>query len=119
MSQEPQSTPHDLVVGNLLEMGQWMLDNEHKDTPSVKLLADTGTARLRLLTFQAGQSLPEHQAPGPIHVQVLQGHIAFTTAQGTVDAPAGTLLQLAAHAPHSLIAHSQAMVLVTMLQSST
>ena len=118
MNQESQSPPPDLVVGNVLEIGQGMLADDHKTVPSAKLLADTGTERLQLLAFQAGQSLREHQAPGPIHVQVLQGHIAFTTAHGTVEVPAGTLLQLAAQVPHSLIASGPALVLVTMLHAS-
>lgn len=116
MSQTAPATSNDIVIANVLELGRQIFDDERKEAPVVKLLADTGTAKMRLLIFHTGQALPEHHVPSPIHVQVLEGEITFTTPSGSVFAPAGTLLHLDADVPHSLVAHSPALILVTALQ---
>lgn len=85
--------------------------------PSVKVLSDVGVARQVLFTFAAGQQLKEHQTSSQISVVVLRGRITFAAADSTVEARAGTLLQLEANVRHGIAAHTNAVVLVTMTPS--
>lgn len=85
--------------------------------PGVKVLSDVGVVRQVLFTFAAGQQLKEHQTSSQISVVVLRGRITFTAAGSGVAARAGTLLQLEANVRHSVVAHTNAVVLVTMTPS--
>lgn len=86
---------------------------------STQILSDSGTARVVLFAFKAGQQLKEHQSTSQILVQVVRGDITFTTPSTTMNMQAGMLLQLEASIPHSIVAQTDAVVLVTMLPSPT
>jgi len=84
-----------------------------------QILADIGTARVVLFAFKAEQQLKEHQTSSQILVQVVRGDITFTTPSNSMQLQAGMLLQLEASIPHSIIAQTDAVVVVTMLPSPT
>lgn len=86
---------------------------------STQILSDSGTARVVLFAFKAGQQLKEHQTTSQILVQVVRGDITFTTPSSSMKMQAGMLLQLEASIPHSIVAQTDAVVLVTMLPSPT
>lgn len=102
----------DIVVLNLRELA------EYKDSgPGVRILSDTGASRVVLFTFKAGQTLKEHTTSSQILVQTLRGSITFTAHEKSVRARAGILIELEARVPHSILAHTNAVVLVTMTPS--
>ncbi|MDQ2907528.1 MAG: hypothetical protein M3Y81_28800 [Chloroflexota bacterium] len=86
---------------------------------STQVLSDIGTARVVLFAFKAGQQLKEHQTTSQILVQVVRGDITFTTPSTSMNMQVGMLLQLEASIPHSIVAQTDAVVLVAMLPSPT
>lgn len=60
------------------------------------------TLRVVLIALAAGAEIAEHQAEGPITVQVLRGGITFRVADGTHDLRQGDLLTLEAGVRHSV-----------------
>jgi quercetin dioxygenase-like cupin family protein len=85
--------------------------------PSVRVLSDVGSSRSVLFTFRAGQRLKEHRTSSPILVQVISGTVAFETCEHSTEASQGMLLQLEGDITHSVVARSDASVLVTMTPS--
>lgn len=104
--------------GELIAFDLRTLAQFRQEGPNVTVLADVGAARQVLFAFAAGQQLKEHQTSSQISVLVLRGRITFTTASGgAVEARSGTLLQLEANVRHAILAHTDAVVLVTMTPS--
>ncbi len=87
-----------------------------EEGPSVQVLSDSGTARLVLFAFKAGQQLKEHHTSSQILVQVVSGRILFTTGE-SVQMNAGMLVQVEAQVPHSVLAQTDTLLLVTMIPS--
>ncbi|TVP97512.1 MAG: cupin domain-containing protein [Planctomycetaceae bacterium] len=66
------------------------------------------------LVLPAGKVIAEHQAPGEITVQCLEGRIAFSVAGERREMVAGQLLYLTAGQPHALEGLEDGSVLVTL-----
>lgn len=66
------------------------------------------------LVLPAGSSLPEHQAPGEITVQCLEGRIEFTLPGAVHVMEAGDFIHLRGGEPHALRAVQDASALVTI-----
>ena len=75
------------------------------------------TEAMEILRFvvPAGKVWPTHAVAGEITVHCLEGRIAFTAGDATVELGAGRMLALAAHTRHSLRGIEAATVLVTIL----
>jgi quercetin dioxygenase-like cupin family protein len=84
---------------------------------SVRVLSDVGASRVVLFSFRAGQRLREHHTSSPILVQVVSGTIAFEARGHAIEVAAGGLLQLERNVPHTVVAVTDAIVLVTMTPS--
>jgi quercetin dioxygenase-like cupin family protein len=69
------------------------------------------------IVMPAGKELPEHEAPGEIVVQCLEGKIAFTALGKTEELEAGQLLFLAAEEPHAVKCIEDASFLLTILMN--
>jgi quercetin dioxygenase-like cupin family protein len=110
-SEEPGS-PGSLIVFDLRKLTQFREDN-----PYVQVLSDIGDARVVLFTFKAGQQLKEHRTTSQILVQVLRGRATFSTAANSFKLRAGMVLQLEENVPHSVLAQTDAVMLVTMTPS--
>ena len=110
--QDTQPQAGEMIVFDLRKLAQ-----SRPDGPGVKVLSDIGVARQVLFTFAEGQQLKEHQTSSQISVVVLRGRISFAATGSTVEARAGTLLQLEANVRHGITAHTNAVVLVTMTPS--
>ena len=67
------------------------------------------------IVMRAGKEIPEHEAPGEIIVQCLEGKIAFTALGKTKELASGQLLYLAAEEPHSVKCIEDASFLLTIL----
>jgi quercetin dioxygenase-like cupin family protein len=103
--------------GQLIVFDLRALTRFRPDGPNVTVLSDTGAARTVLFALQAGQHLPEHDTSSQILVQVVRGRITFTAAGSSVEARAGTVLQLEAGVRHALVARTNAVVLLTLTPS--
>ncbi|PPE65279.1 cupin domain-containing protein [Caldimonas caldifontis] len=82
-------------------------------TPSTSLIK---TARLQLMrvVLRAGQSLPEHQVPGEITIQGLEGEAVVTTTEGERVLKAQQLVLLPGGEPHAVHARTDCSLLVTV-----
>ena len=109
---EESGSPGSLIVFDLRKLTQF-----REDKPYVQVLSDIGDARVVLYTFKAGQQLKEHRTTSQILVQVLRGRATFSTAANSVKLQAGMVLQLEENVPHSVLAQTDAVVLVTMTPS--
>jgi len=78
------------------------------------ILLKTDSLRLIFRTLSAGATLPTHKAPGPITVQVLDGHIEFTAGTQTTPVRKGEILALDNGVPHSVKAVQQSAILITV-----
>jgi quercetin dioxygenase-like cupin family protein len=67
------------------------------------------------IAMTAGKEIAEHEAPGEIIVQCLEGKIAFTAKGSTTELKAGQLLYLNAKEPHSVRCIEDASFLLTIL----
>ncbi len=69
-----------------------------------------------LLVLDTDAVLPEHQAPGPITVTVLAGHIDFLTSEGakTLSLKTGDTILCAAHLLHSVKAREKSIILLVI-----
>ncbi len=105
--------------GSLIAFDLRALTRFQDSGPYVRVLSDIGTARVVLFAFEAGQQLKEHSTSSQILVQVLRGRITFVAGDASVDAGAGTLLQLEANVRHSILAKTRAVVVVTITPSPT
>ncbi|QDS98791.1 cupin domain-containing protein [Adhaeretor mobilis] len=84
-------------------------------TAKTTTLFKTDQVELIRLVMNAGKIIPEHEAPGEIIVQCLEGHIEFTSAGKAVELTAGKLLYLNSEAPHAVRCIEDASFLVTIL----
>lgn len=111
--EEPeQGKPGEVVVFDLQALTQF-----RDEGPYVQVLSDIGAARLVVFAFKAGQQLKEHHTSSQIQVQALRGRVTFAAAGQSIELEPGMLIQLEASIPHSVTAHSDAAILVTMTPS--
>ncbi|WP_341916730.1 cupin domain-containing protein [Polaromonas sp. YR568] len=78
-------------------------------------LLKTGKLQLMRLVLAAGQSVPEHQVPGEITIQCLEGETVVSTPGLSRTLRAGELMALPGGEPHALKASTAASLLVTIL----
>ena len=71
--------------------------------------------RVVLFAFAAGEELTEHTASRAATIQVLSGGFELTLGGRRVDAPAGTLVHMAAGLPHALRAREPSRMLLTLV----
>ena len=80
-----------------------------------RTLFKTNNVELVRMVMQAGKEISEHEAPGEIIVQCIEGKIAFKAIGKTTELEAGQLLYLAAEEPHSVKCIEDASFLLTIL----
>lgn len=80
-------------------------------------LLKTDQLQLMRLLLPAGQRLPEHHVPGEVTIQCLEGRVSVVTPGATIDLAAGELTLLPGAEPHSVLAHEDCSLLVTVLLS--
>lgn len=112
MEKETESAP-----GNMVVFDMRTLTHFRDEAPYVQVLSDIGAARVVLFAFKAGQQLKEHTTSSQILVQALRGRVEFTANGTSTKLQAGMVLQLEMNIPHSLLALTDAVVLVTMVPS--
>jgi len=70
--------------------------------------------RVVLIGLHQNAELKTHTANGIISVQVLEGHIRFTTEQQVTELEKGQMLALRKQIPHSVLAIKETFFLLTM-----
>jgi len=84
-------------------------------TTKTRTLFKTDSLEMVRIVMTAGKEISEHEAPGEIIVQCLEGRIAFTAKGSTTELEAGQLLYLNAEEPHSVRCIEDASFLLTIL----
>jgi quercetin dioxygenase-like cupin family protein len=82
---------------------------------SIVILDDAKTKAV-LFAFTAGSGLTEHVAPFPAIIQIIKGEAALTVGNESVAGKMGTWIRLAAKTPHSIVAESPVVMLLTLLK---
>ena len=80
------------------------------DKPLIGVLLNTNSVKEVRIVFKKGQQMKEHQAPGPIAVEVVEGIIDFGVAGQRHNLDKGSLIALEAAVPHDLIALQDSIV---------
>lgn len=74
--------------------------------------------RIVLIGLHENAELKTHTANGIISVQVVEGHIKFTTEQQVVELQKGQMIALKKQIPHSVLALKETFFLLTMVMSN-
>jgi quercetin dioxygenase-like cupin family protein len=118
MTQPRADRPHAATLAHhaltpLLERMRNEQPLEQFGRDSITLVRDDGLDVV-LITLKLGGTLPEHRAPGPITVLVLEGRVAFSANGQRLEAGPHDLLTLEAHALHTVEALEPSALLVTI-----
>lgn len=70
--------------------------------------------RIVLIGLHENGELKTHTAPGFISVQVLEGHMQFTTEEKVVELQKGQMITLQPEIPHSVLAKVETFFLLTL-----
>ena len=84
------------------------------DSKTTTLFKTENVEAVRIV-MPAGKEISEHEAPGEIIVQCLEGKVAFTALGKTTELDAGQLMYLASEEPHSVKCIEDASFLLTIL----
>ena len=85
------------------------------DKPRAQNVLKAQGAHVVAFEFRAGQELHEHTAPHPVLIQALAGHLRLSHGDVEVDLRPGDLLHLPAKVSHSVVAHDDSTLTVTIL----
>ena len=85
------------------------------DKPRAQNVLKVPEAHVVAFEFAARQELHEHQAPHPVLIQALAGHLRLSHGDGQVDLRPGDLVHLPASVAHSVTALEDSTLTVTML----
>ncbi len=88
-----------------------------KDGILSRTLHDDAQLKVVLFGFAAGQELSEHTASSPAVLHVLEGQVGLTLGSERREAQAGAWVWMSAQLPHSLVARTDAVVLLLLIKS--
>lgn len=88
--------------------------NWQRQGHDAKTLVKEQGLRLVLVSLRRGAAMDEHQAPGPVAIQVLNGAIDVAVGGRTVSMQAGQMVALEAGIPHTVRATAESDVLLTL-----
>jgi quercetin dioxygenase-like cupin family protein len=70
--------------------------------------------RLVLVALRQAAEMARHTSPGILHIQTLEGKIRFITDQQTVELNKNQMLVLHERIPHSVVAETEAVFLLSI-----
>ena len=106
-----------LITMDLQQSIQQLQDEpswKDSDRNSVALFK-SDNIRIVLMGLHQNAELKTHTTKGIINLQVLEGHIRFTTEQHTTELAKGQMLTLKQEIPHSVFALKESFVLLTIV----
>ncbi|MHC3994370.1 cupin domain-containing protein [Thiomicrolovo sp. ZZH C-3] len=91
------------------------LEAPHFDKPFVaeKILESPFSKEIRICMAK-GNIMRKHSAPGPITIMVLEGCVTVASGSDTADLLSGQIVCFDAHVPHSLEAHTDSVIRLTL-----
>ena len=81
---------------------------------AARTLIKDGPMRVTMVAFRDGGALRQHKAPGPVSIQVLRGEVEVGVGSGAAQLSTGHCLVLGANIEHSLVAHTESIILLTI-----
>ncbi|MDZ4851514.1 MAG: cupin domain-containing protein [Pirellulaceae bacterium] len=81
-----------------------------------KILIDDAKSKTILFAFAVGDGLSEHVAPLPAMIQIIRGEATLTVGNQSVEGKSGTWIHMAPKTPHSILAKSPVVMLLTLLK---
>jgi quercetin dioxygenase-like cupin family protein len=103
----PHAKPGDVI--DVRPLGEKLAESQ------TTTLFKTRSIEVVRIVMAAGKRISEHEAPGEIIVQCLEGRIAFTAQDKIKELQGGQLLYLAAEQPHSVECIEDASFLLTIV----
>lgn len=91
------------------------LGDQLVDAASIAL-ARTDDFEVMRLALPKGKSVPEHQVPGEITLQCIEGTVEVQAHDKTQQLQAGNLLYLQGNTPYAIFALENSSVLMTMVR---
>lgn len=70
-------------------------------------------------SFATGQQLSDHTAPMPVTLEVVEGEATITLGDDVIEGRPGTWLHMPANTPHSVVARTPLVLLLTLLKHSS
>ncbi len=70
-------------------------------------------------SFASGQQLSDHTAPMPVTLEVVEGEATITLGDEVVEGRPGIWMHLPADTPHSVVARTPLLLLLTLLKHSS
>ena len=67
-------------------------------------------------SFAAGQQLSDHTAAMPVTLEVVEGEATITVGDDVIEGRAGTWMHLPGNTPHSVVAKTPLVLLLTLLK---
>lgn len=74
----------------------------------------TNAMRIVLIALHKGAEMKRHNAAGIISLQIIEGHMIFTTDEKNVELYKGQMLALHEGIPHSVLAKEETIFLLTL-----
>jgi quercetin dioxygenase-like cupin family protein len=81
---------------------------------AARTLVKEGPLRMTIVGFEAGGSLADHKAGGPVSIAVLSGSVQIMIGERSEQLSQGQTLVVGADVTHSLAAPADAVILLTI-----
>lgn len=88
------------------------------DKVRFKSIFENANGGVSLLAFKADQSLAQHLAPAEVMVYVIDGEVEFTMIDRPHVLTAGDFMLMGEGVPHSVVARTDAKVMLVKIKSS-
>lgn len=98
-------------IADLSSVSEIPTDGIHSRT-----LHNDDDIKLVYFGFAQGEELSEHTASMPAILEVIQGEVELLLGNDTRQATAGTWVHMPANLPHSVLAKTPAILLLTLLK---
>ena len=89
------------------------------DRVQFKNIFNNANGGVALLTFKAGQHLDTHLAPAEVMVYVVEGEVVFTMFDKPHTLQANSFMLMGEGVPHSVVANTDAKVMLVKIKSES
>lgn len=89
-----------------------------KDGITSRAIHNSDDTRAVMFGFDAGQELSEHTASMPAVIHILSGEATLTFGSETVEAGPGSWAYMEANLPHSVLAKTPVVMLLTLMKAA-